>query len=396
MRSTLVTLAFYLGVGALGCSDHSSHETPDDAGHHDASKADASRSDGGTGADGAVTDAGGGADARCEDAAVNFPDGCALGPMCEPLDLSCTGLYSDWASKTISPKMHEYDPGLHLWSDGADKTRWISLPEGKPIDTSDMDEWTFPVNTKLFKQFVLEGQLIETRMLWKLGDVAGWYATTYHWSADQTKAPELTTGFVNADGHGFDIPDQTDCYSCHYGRLDDVLGFEAVALSTPNAALALTTPALAPLTLGGLVDAGWITKAPPAPLVIPGGPTASAALGYLHINCGVPCHNSGSGEAQVTGFLMRLDVATLGSVAATDTVTTGVNQTSGFAIPDEPKSYLLDPGNVPESAVAYRMSVRDGVDDAGTNAQMPPIATNKVDDAGLAIVTKWIEAGCGD
>jgi hypothetical protein len=402
------------GAEVVACSSSSSPETSDGGEHSDASHLDAShtdgarqdghaRSDAGT-ADGTIPDSGSGDGGQCQDAAVNFPSGCALGPQCEPLDLKCTGLYSDWATKTIAPSMHEYDPGLHLWSDGADKTRWISLPEGQPIDTSDMDEWTFPVNTKIFKQFVLEGNLVETRMLWKQAQPSEWYITTYHWSADLMSAPELLDGEPDADGHGYEIPDQSDCYDCHYGRVDNVMGFEAVALSSPTAGLALTGTTLAPLTLAGLVDAGWLTAAPPEPLVIPGSPTSSAALAYLHINCGVSCHNRGGGSSG-TSFYMRLTVdgpdggvraEGIGPVAQTDTVTTGVSQPSGYFIPGEDASFVLDPHSTQRSAVYYRMSHRDGVDDAGMGTQMPPIATHKVDDAGVAAVGKWIEAGCGD
>ena len=53
---------------------------------------------------------------------------CALGDAGEATELRCTGLYSDWATKTVAPDALEYDPGLHLWSDDAVKTRWIHLP----------------------------------------------------------------------------------------------------------------------------------------------------------------------------------------------------------------------------------------------------------------------------
>ena len=48
-------------------------------------------------------------------------------------DLRCTGLYTDFASKALAPDNKEYTPGLVLWSDGADKTRWLYLPPGAKI-----------------------------------------------------------------------------------------------------------------------------------------------------------------------------------------------------------------------------------------------------------------------
>jgi hypothetical protein len=64
-------------------------------------------------------------------------------------------------------------------------------------------------------------------------------------------------------------------------REDGVLGFEAVALAHEDAR---------GLTLAELVREGRLTHAPEAPPRIPGTPVERAALGYLHMNCGVSCH----------------------------------------------------------------------------------------------------------
>jgi hypothetical protein len=317
---------------------------------------------------------------------------CELGDAGEPTELRCTGLYSDWASKTVSADVQQYDPGLHLWSDGAVKTRWILLPPAgpsdaggrQPIDTSDMDEWTFPVGTKLWKEFVLEGKRIETRLLWK--EASYWYLTTYRWSADESSATELTTGELDADGDGYEVPTQTACPKCHNGRQDDVLGFEAVSLSSATAT---------PVTMQTLAAHGWITNVPEAGIVIPGNATDVAALGYLHANCGTACHNRGSGQAEGTGFFMRLEVGRMSTVQATDTWQTGVNQPS-YVIPAGGTSplLLLAPDDAGASCVYYRMSERTGVDDAAAGIQMPPIDSHKVDEAGISLVGQWISQGC--
>jgi hypothetical protein len=316
---------------------------------------------------------------------------CAYGSAGEPLDLRCTGLYADWSSKTVSAGVHEYDPGLHLWSDGAVKTRWVYLPPkpsgpGRaPIDTSNMDEWKFPVGTKLWKEFVLGGKRVETRMLWKQSD-SNWYMTTYQWSPDESDATEFTDGELDADGNGYEIPAQYMCMQCHGGRQDMVLGFEAMSLASAGAK---------PITMATLADAGWITDPPDASLAIPGNAAAVAALGYLHANCGIACHNRGGGGAFGTGFYMRLETAKLGSVQATDTWTTGVNQLGRFTAPVENARLLrLAPYDAGQSCVHYRMSLRTGVDDAGPGLQMPQIDSHKVDEAGVATITQWIDNGC--
>jgi hypothetical protein len=315
---------------------------------------------------------------------------CAVGSAGEPIDLRCTGLYSDFASKTVSADLQEYDPGLRLWSDGAVKTRWIYLPPGtgpdaaahQPIDTSDMDEWTFPVGTKIWKEFVLEGRRIETRLLWKQA-ASSWYLTTYLWSPDESTATELTAGELDADGHGYEVPTQAACPFCHRGRRDDVLGFEAVSLSSANAT---------PVTMQTLVAQGWITNAPEAGIVIPGNPTDVAALGYLHANCGTTCHNRNeTAFCNFSGLFFRLgydDVSNPSlAVADLDAFKTAVNIPAPAA---GPGFMRIAPGDPAHSGIAYLMSRRVSGDGGGL--QMPLIDTHVVDQDGVAMVTAWIQA----
>jgi hypothetical protein len=324
----------------------------------------------------------------------SITEDCEFGPDGEALELRCAGLYSDWSTKTLSSNLMEFVPGLQAWSDGAQKTRWIFLPPGQKIDTSDMDEWTFPVGTKLYKEFRLPvGNdpamiRIETRLLWK--KVPGsWYRTTYRWSADgETSAHELTGGETDADGNGYQIPSQSACNTCHDGRRDGVLGFEAVGLSAPGASL---------VTMATLVQDGLVTNAPAAPLAIPGDEVQRAALGFLHVNCGTACHNRGSGEAGSTHFYMRLDAASLASVDGTDTYGTGWNvRTALFQIPNVTETYRLRACDVGASAAYYRADHRDGVDGTPDGTQMPPIATHKVDPQGVTEILAWINEGCNE
>jgi hypothetical protein len=326
--------------------------------------------------------------------AGGFPDAgpdCGIGTSGEPLDLACTGLYSDWPSKTVAAGNQEFAPGYVLWSDGAIKQRWISVPPGTQIDTSTMDEWTFPVNTRIWKEFSLvltDGGAptrIETRLLWKQA-VGTWYRTTYRWSADgQTSATELTTGQQNVAGTTYEIPNQFMCTDCHSGSRDGVMGFEAIALAAPAAT---------GLTLAQLQAEGLITNAPSGSLAVPGDPTSVAALGWLHMNCGVPCHNT-NGMASGTGFLMRLNVANLSSVQVTSAYTTGWNHvTNAFTIPDAGTTYRFHACDVPESAAYYRASRRAGINGTLPGVQMPPEDTHAIDVVDVAALAAWINDGC--
>jgi hypothetical protein len=381
VASTLVASS---ASAIVACSGGSAHEAAD------AGKEGASSSDGGR-SDSTPPDASG-ADHRVAPPDAIADGGCALGAYGEAVELQCAGLYSDWPTKTVSPENKAFVPGLQLWSDGAEKNRWVYLPPGQKIDTSNMDEWMFPVGTKLWKEFRLPiGAAttltrIETRLLWKKA-VGTWYRTTYRWSADgETSAKELTSGELDANGNGYEVPAQIECNTCHNGRADGVLGFEALGLSLPSASL---------VTIATLESDDLLTAPPTSALTVPGDAVQAAALGWLHVNCGTACHNRGSGDALGSGFFTRLDVATLGSVEATDTYTTGWNvQTKAYEIPDASTSYRLhscDPGG---SASYYRTSRRDGVDGTPYGTQMPKIDTHKVDEAGVAELGAWIDESC--
>src|SRR5690349_7183417 len=94
------------------------------------------------------------------DAVGSEPDaGPSLRPECEtvgsqlPTTLDCTGLYDDILKKKTASSAVEFTPAAPLWSDGAEKHRSIALPPGTQIDSSDADQWKFPVATKLWKEF---------------------------------------------------------------------------------------------------------------------------------------------------------------------------------------------------------------------------------------------------
>ena len=69
-------------------------------------------------------------------------------PVVAPSRLSQTGLYDK--SGEIDPRNLPFVPQYPLWSDGAEKSRWIQLPEGARIDVSDIDVWRFPAGTRFW------------------------------------------------------------------------------------------------------------------------------------------------------------------------------------------------------------------------------------------------------
>ncbi|SEK90930.1 hypothetical protein SAMN05444354_10343 [Stigmatella aurantiaca] len=304
--------------------------------------------------------------------------GVAAAPACDPRQLACTGLYAPdgWATKTLAPGVRSFTPSHRLWTDGLDKSRFIYLPSGTKVNTANMDDWVFPVGTKLWKEFRWKGRRIETRLLWKQGEKR-WVKTTYRWSEDESEAMELKDGETNVPGTDHhDIPSQAQCGMCHNGKRDTVLGFEAVALSGELAE---------GLTLRQLVQEGLLTHPPAADFRIPGNPQEQAALGYLHMNCGVSCHSSGSlAMGRTSGLRLRLDTGKLDAVEKTDTYLTSVNAASISVLPGVGPQRVV-PGKSQESALLTRMGNRSGP------LQMPPLGTHHVDPTGMESVRAWID-----
>ncbi len=308
------------------------------------------------------------------------------GPDELPARLGCTSLWTDVATKTLAGGVVAYTPGLALWSDGADKSRYLYLPPSSQIDTSDLDEWRFPVGTRAWKEFRVGGARIETRIFWKRGP-SDWAWSTYRWRADGMDADRLETGALNVVGT-YEIPTQDACASCHGGRKDKLLGVEAISLALPAAT---------GITLTTLVADGRLT-APPAHTncTLPEDTTgkAAAALGTLHVNCGTTCHNrNSSAGAYFSALFLRLPAASVldgtATVPVLDSWTTSNNVTPTSA---DFSSYTtqgykrLWPQHADKSLIPKLAGQRI------PGQQMPPIVTHEVDTVGVKAVSDWINA----
>jgi hypothetical protein len=309
--------------------------------------------------------------------------------------LSETGLYSDIATKTIAPGNLRFSPQYPLWSDGAKKKRWIYLPPKRSIDASRVDDWVFPIGTKIWKEFSF-GKRVETRYLEKVGKGV-WVYATYAWNENETDAdlvPE--TGLPNhvaiAAGVRHDIPGISDCKACHEGQgRDVVLGFNALQLSpdrdpnTPHAEQ--VTPEM--INLKNLVDQKLLMHLPERftidpPVVLADSPRARTALGYLSSNCG-GCHNS-TDPLSTLGMYLKRSIG-ISPGAAKLELETVIGHKSKYPIPglELDQSYRILPGDSSKSAVVYRMSSRDPY------RQMPPLGTKIIDREALDLITKWIQ-----
>src|SRR3984957_9138108 len=229
---------------ATACGDVNLASTPAD-GSPDVDIADALRDSGeaSPGPRDAASDTSYPDDAALPSSEGGSPTACA-GASVPPSTLSCTGLYADIATKTLAAGVRFYQPAVPLWSDNAEKARWIQLPPGTQIDATDPNEWTFPVGTKVWKEFSRDGKRVETRFFNKV-QTGYWVRTTYAWNAEETAATQSAGGDIpwGTDGGTYHIPIPSECDQCHVGRTDHLLGFEQVSLGLA-AATGLTLPEL--------------------------------------------------------------------------------------------------------------------------------------------------------
>jgi hypothetical protein len=288
--------------------------------------------------------------------------------------LADTGLYADFAAGTLAPGVIAYTPRYELWSDGATKRRWLYLPPGATIDTSDMDHWAFPIGTKAWKEFTFDGTVVETRLLEKLWDAPrgdGWWEVAYLWNADHTAATAVPDGIDNSFGTFHRVPSQEECGWCHANVRDVLIGVSALQLGAPDG----------DGTLARLAADGRLSHPPAASYVPPGAGVVQEALGYLHGNCG-HCHSPQSGFAVSTRLAMRL-LVTDKTPELTDTYTTSIRQKMYHVYQPGDVSLGVVPGAPDQSQLYVRMGLRD-------DWSMPPRCSQKIDPTGLATVRDWI------
>lgn len=290
----------------------------------------------------------------------------------EVLLLSQSGLY-ELDMKTIRADVVPFTPRFELWSDSATKRRWLYLPPGTTIDTSDPDYWKFPIGTKVWKEFSKNGKRIETRLIERVSS-RNYRMMAYQWTEDLSEAVAVPDGQVNAMGTDHDIPNSTDCETCHNHQPGRIVGVGAIQLDYDGAGLSLTS----------LQARGLLSHSIPTGTKIPGDETAQAALGLLHVNCGT-CHNPNSVLPYKTLDLWQR-VSMAGEVTTTPFYLSTVGVASGTNPDPNSPATLVVPGHPELSALMYRMNSR------ATGVAMPPLGSKRVDDAGVETVSAFIQS----
>jgi uncharacterized repeat protein (TIGR03806 family) len=271
-----------------------------------------------------------------------------------------------------------YRPNAQFWSDGATKERWIGLPNGVNITVQGDGDWMPPNRTVLVKHFRLGNQLVETRLFMRHPDGV-WAGYTFEWNQAQTEAMRVTGGkTVNIGGQNYIFPSEGQCIQCHTNAAGSSLGLETAQLNGNHLYPQTGRTANQITTLNAInVLAPPVAANPPA-YADPTDMTQSLgnrARAYLHTNC-ANCHRPGGGTP--VSIDLRHSTA-LAQTGACDVAPTAGDL--GIA-----NARIIAPGDDARSVLLARMNRRNDP------AMMPPVASNLIDNAGVALISAWIDS----
>lgn len=297
-----------------------------------------------------------------------------------PRLLSETGCVSSSNAAQPATGLISYSVNAPFWSDGADKERWLALPNSQTAAVTSSGDWELPNGTVLMKHFRAGARLIETRLLMRHPDGV-WGGFTYEWNAQQTDAALVQGGAEREIGlpQPWVFPSEAQCLECHTSAAGRSLGLESVQLNGDHtyAATNRTANQLTTLSHIGVLTPPITDPSTQAALANPSNASASLderARAYLHTNCSF-CHRPG-GPTPSTMDLRH-------STALTATNMCNANPSNDLELGANAR--ILVPGSAANSILVARMNRRD-------EHAMPPLASNQIDAAGVALISEWIES----
>ena len=293
-----------------------------------------------------------------------------------PRTLSAYGFFSDAAAQQPAAGVTAYRLNTPLYSDGAEKLRFVYVPAGKQTAAQGEGLLDLPVGSALIKTFAFtengKRRLIETRLLLHRAD--GWVALPYLWNAEQTEAQLAIAGarvpVTTPAGEAIDyrVPNKNQCKECH--------GLDGAVVPIGPKARNLSRE-----WLEGFTRAGHLDRMPDVAAALPvwedraAAPVAAAARAYLDVNC-AHCHRPGA-TASNSGLDLRWEQADPHALGVMKRPV-AAGRGSGTHL------YDVVPGKPGESILVHRMkSSEPGV-------AMPELGKATVDPAGVAAVEAWV------
>ena len=289
-----------------------------------------------------------------------------------------------------------YELNAPLFSDYAEKARFIKLPAGQKMQYSPDEVFQFPVGTVIAKTFSYHAdarkpkskhRLLETRIL--VHTENGWQAWPYIWNEDQTDAAlEITGGILPIewkDEQGkkrslqYSVPNVNQCKGCHsFNKQIVPIGPSARQLNHQISSKSGKVAQLEHWRQQGLIE-GLPAKAGDIPALTTwsdNGPDInSRARAYLDANCG-HCHRP-EGPGSTSGLFLPYaenDPGHLGVMKAPVAAGRGAGNRSFNIVPGKPEASIL----------LYRMESSD------PGVMMPELGRQMTHQEGIELLKAWI------
>jgi uncharacterized repeat protein (TIGR03806 family) len=293
-----------------------------------------------------------------------------------PRTLSDFGFFADGARQVPAAGVTPYALNTPLWSDGAEKLRFIYLPQGTRLTADGDGLLQFPVGAAIIKTFAFgegaERRLIETRVLLHRAD--GWVALPYRWNVEQTEASLALAGgrldLVTPTGEAisYAIPNKNQCKTCH-SKDGQVIPIGPKARNLPQQWLAQ------------MVQRGGLDAVPDGAASLPDwrthatGPAEPLARAYLDVNC-AHCHQPGGGASN-SGLDLRWEQGDPHAIGIFKRPVAAGRGAGGH-------EFSVLPGQPDKSILLFRM------DSAEPGIAMPELGKSSVDKDGAQVVRRWI------
>jgi uncharacterized repeat protein (TIGR03806 family) len=288
-----------------------------------------------------------------------------------------------------------YDLATPLFSNYAEKARFIKLPSGTSARYHATEAFDLPVGTYLVKNFYYPNdfrdlkkgrRIMETRIM--LRDEQGWQTWPYIWNEAQTEAVYDPTGqtmqvrYINEQGKqistNYLVPNKNQCKGCHLQNNAVMpIGIAARHINSDYAYAAGTINQLQYWKQQGMLQALPDKDLPANAHWKDESQSLDArARAYLDINCG-HCHRP-DGPANTSGLFLYAHEK---NATALGVMKTPVAAGRGSGN----RQYDIVPGKPDASILLFRMQTND------PGIAMPEIGREQIHAEGVALIKEWIK-----
>ncbi len=312
--------------------------------------------------------------------------------------LSDYGLFSGKLSdQKPAQGVLSYALNTPLFSDYAEKLRFVKIPDGSSVPYNDSIVFNFPAGTILVKTFYYPvdfrhpekgRQLIETRLL--IHEQNGWKALPYIWNEAQTEANLDVAGetrqvkYIDEMGksrqQAYYIPNMNQCKGCHNkGERMEPIGPSARQLSGKFNYNGEQDFQLIHWAKEGKLNGLPVREHLPKAVVWndpSSGSVNERARLWLDINC-AHCHQP-RGPASTSGLFL--------GAGEIDPLRLGIRKTpvaAGRGSGD--LQYGILPGQPDKSILVYRMESKD------PGVMMPELGRSLAQKEAIALIRQWIK-----